>query len=138
MTEHGAKDAIVEIRIPGRGDARAEAPIERIERIFGMSGDVLDGRKGDGRVVDLTLQRRGLLRVHERVEAERAPLVVEEHDLLSVRRIGRHVQRIAQAVSKREGRLDVPAIAEIKIVLGENRVNVNRHADRVYAEGWKG
>ena len=43
--ENASQNAAVEIRIPGSSHPGTESAIERLKRVFGLRGNVLDGRK---------------------------------------------------------------------------------------------
>src|SRR5205085_1939501 len=117
IAEDLACPVIAEVRVPGRSHTWAERTVKRIVRIFRRVAGISEQRKTHFGVIDLPLQSRAPASADVGLYVQRLIAGVDEFNLFSVSLRRRHLQRPTQSIGQREGRLHVPTIAEVHIVV---------------------
>src|SRR6266478_1803601 len=119
MPKHPAKDPVVEIGVPRGGDARTEGAIKGFVGVLLPGAGVAHQGKTYGRIVHLTVQSSLFALFKVALNVKLLAAGVYQFDLLAALFRRRHFERPAKAVSECEGRLHVPTVAEVDVVVGD-------------------
>src|SRR5262249_8080832 len=120
IAEHFAERTVVEAGIPRHGDARAEAAIERIVGIFQAAADITNGGETEDRLIHLTGQGRLLALIKIIGGDNKLVIGIHQTHLLAVQLVRRHFETVAHAISQRDARLEVPGVAAVYGVSGDD------------------